>query len=94
MERFLCAPHYDLEKAIKKRSRCMEKRFLMSILLVLSVGFISVNAKAATVATFADPSGNSDNPLFTVNFSDGPSMANGLTQHRFDSANPIQWLYC
>ena len=42
------------------------------ILLALSVGFLSVNAKASmtsmTIATFADPSRNSDNPLFTVDF--------------------------
>ena len=49
----------------------MKIRFLLSILLALSVGFISANAKAVTVATFADPSQNSDSPLFTVNFSDG-----------------------
>jgi PEP-CTERM motif len=50
----------------------MKRRSLMIILLVLSVGFISANAKATfTVATFADPSGNSGNPLFTVDFSEG-----------------------
>jgi PEP-CTERM motif len=50
----------------------MKRRFLISVLLVLSVGFIAVNAKASfTVATFADPSGNSDNSLFTVNFLGG-----------------------
>jgi hypothetical protein len=43
----------------------MKKRFL--IILVLAVGFISVNAKATmTIATFDDPSANSGNPLFTV----------------------------
>ena len=61
----------------------MKKRSLISILLALFVGFISGNAEATfTVATFADPSGNSDNPLFTVNFSDGTlngEWANGNT---------------
>ena len=47
----------------------MKKHFLIIILLALSVGFISVNAEATfTVATFADPSGDSDNPLFRVDF--------------------------
>jgi hypothetical protein len=46
----------------------MKKRFLIIILLALSVGFISVNAKASiTIATFADPS-ISSNPLFRVDF--------------------------
>lgn len=37
--------------------------------MLLSIGFTFVNAKASfTVATFADPSGNSNNPLFTVDF--------------------------
>ena len=50
----------------------MKKRFLIITLLALSVGFTSVNAEATfTVATFADPSKNSDNPLFTADFSDG-----------------------
>jgi len=50
----------------------MKKHCLILILLAfLSVGFISVNVKAnsITIATFADPSQNSNNPLFTVNFS-------------------------
>lgn len=47
----------------------MKKRSLRIILLVLAVGFISVNAKATvTIATFADPSGNSANPVFKVDF--------------------------
>ena len=47
----------------------MKRRSLIIILLALSVGFISVNAKASmTIATFADPSRNSSNPLFTVDF--------------------------
>jgi hypothetical protein len=50
----------------------MKRSSLMIILLALSVGFISANAKATmTIATFADPSGNSGNPLFTVNFLGG-----------------------
>jgi hypothetical protein len=50
----------------------MKKCFLITILLALFVGFVSVNAKATfTVATFADPSGDSNNPLFTVDFSGG-----------------------
>ena len=38
--------------------------------MFLSIGFISVNVKAdsVTIATFADPSKNSSNPLFTVDF--------------------------
>ncbi len=47
----------------------MKKRSLIIILLALAVGFISVNAKASiTIATFADPSKSSVNPLFTVDF--------------------------
>jgi hypothetical protein len=50
----------------------MRRRSLVIILLALSVGFISVDAKATmTIATFADPSRNSTNPLFTVNFLGG-----------------------
>jgi hypothetical protein len=55
-----------------KKTKTINKHCLILILLTfLSVGFISVNAKAAssfTVATFADPSGNSNNPLFTADF--------------------------
>jgi len=48
----------------------MKKHFAIIILLAfLFVGFISVNAKASiTIATFADPSEDSDHPLFTVDF--------------------------
>jgi hypothetical protein len=48
----------------------MKRRSLIIILLALSVGVISVvDAKAATtIATFADPSNDSTNPLFTVDF--------------------------
>ena len=48
----------------------MKKHFLIFIFLMfLSVGFISANAKASlTIATFADPSESSNNPLFTVDF--------------------------
>jgi hypothetical protein len=48
----------------------MKKYSLISVLLMLlAVGFISVDAKASfTVATFADPSPNSSNPLFTVDY--------------------------
>ena len=48
----------------------MKKHPLILILLTLfSVGFIPVDANATlTVATFADPSKNSDDPLFTVDF--------------------------
>jgi PEP-CTERM putative exosortase interaction domain len=45
----------------------MKKCSLIIILLALSVGFISVDAKATVIiATFADPSENSANPLFKV----------------------------
>ena len=46
------------------------KHFLIIILLAFfAVGVISVNAKAsATIATFADPSRNSSNPLFKVDY--------------------------
>ena len=47
----------------------MKKHSLISILLVLSVGFISVNAEAAfTVATFDDPAIEGTTPLFTVDY--------------------------
>jgi hypothetical protein len=51
----------------------MKKHCLILIFTAfLSIGFISVNADAAppsfTVATFADPSQNSSNSLFTVDF--------------------------
>jgi PEP-CTERM motif len=50
----------------------MRSRSLIIVLLALSVGFISANAKASiTIATFADPSRNSSHPLFTVDFSGG-----------------------
>jgi hypothetical protein len=60
----------------------MKKRSLIIILLALSVGFISVNAKAAlvdsnTIATFADPSRNSSNPLFKVDFRPGQNKFTG-----------------
>jgi hypothetical protein len=65
----------------------MKKHWLILILLTfLSVGFISANAKASlTIATFDDPSGNGNNPLFTVDFIhmtlDGnwPDTKTGLT---------------
>jgi hypothetical protein len=65
----------------------MKKYYLIIILLMLLfVGFVSVDVKADfTVATFADPSGNSNNPLFTVDFTsltlDGnwPDTKTGLT---------------
>ena len=44
-------------------------RLIIMLLTILSVAFIAGQAKASyTVATFADPSGNSNNPLFTVDF--------------------------
>jgi hypothetical protein len=48
----------------------MKNHCLILILLTfLSVGFILVDAKASlTIATFADPSEDSNNPLFTVDF--------------------------
>ena len=48
----------------------MKKHLFILLLIFLSVGFISVNVKAnsITIATFADPSKNSDDPLFTVDF--------------------------
>ena len=62
------------------------KKHILIFLMFLSVGFISANAKASlTIATFDDPSGDSNNPLFTVNFNnmtlDGnwPDTKTGLT---------------
>lgn len=50
----------------------MKSRFLMVILLVLSVGFISVDAEASmTIATFDDPAIDDTTPLFTVDFLNG-----------------------
>jgi hypothetical protein len=48
----------------------MKNHCLILILLTfLSVGFISADAKASlTIATFADPSEDSSNPLFAVDF--------------------------
>ncbi len=49
----------------------MKKSFVSIILLMLTiVSFICIDAKAdsVTIATFADPSRNSGNPLFTVDF--------------------------
>ncbi|MHB0946886.1 MAG: PEP-CTERM sorting domain-containing protein [Sedimentisphaerales bacterium] len=49
----------------------MKKRnFVTVVLLALAIaGFISVDAKATfTVATFSDPSGDSNSPLFEVDF--------------------------
>jgi hypothetical protein len=48
----------------------MKKHCLILILLTfLSVGFISADAKASlTIATFDDPSEDSNNPLFVVDF--------------------------
>jgi hypothetical protein len=48
----------------------MKDHCLILILLTfLSVGFISADAKASlTIATFADPSEDSNNPLFKVDF--------------------------
>jgi hypothetical protein len=51
----------------------MKKHFLTIALVVFSVGFISANATgtplaSVTLATFADPSLNSGNSLFTVDF--------------------------
>jgi hypothetical protein len=47
----------------------MQRSSLIIILLALSVGFLSVNAKASmTIATFDDPSTGSNDPLFTVDF--------------------------
>lgn len=47
----------------------MKKRYLIMIALMLAAGFVSVDAKATvTIATFADPSGNSSDPLFTVDY--------------------------
>jgi PEP-CTERM motif len=80
MRRYLCAPQDDLEKAIRRGEICMRKRSLIIVLLALSVGFISANAKASiTIATFADPSRNSSRPLFTVNFLNG-TLSGGWAQ--------------
>ncbi len=48
----------------------MKKSFVSIILLMLIiVSFICIDAKATfTIATFADPSGNGEYPLFTVDF--------------------------
>jgi hypothetical protein len=50
----------------------MKKSFLSIVLLMcFFVGFASIDAKAAfTIATFADPSNDSDNPLFEVDFTE------------------------
>ena len=55
----------------------MKKRYLI-ILLMLAVGFVSVDAKATmTIATFADPSANSANPLFKVDFAQQQKLTGG-----------------
>jgi hypothetical protein len=61
----------------------MRKHYLTLILLVfLFVGFISVNAKAdITIATFADPSLNSSNPLFTVDFTSMKLNGGGVDEN-------------
>ena len=47
----------------------MKKYHLCVILTLLLVGFSFVDVKASsTIATFADPSNNSSNPLFTADF--------------------------
>jgi hypothetical protein len=55
---------------LKKEEEGMKNYCLILVLLTfLSVGFISADAKASlAIATFADPSGDSNNPLFTVDF--------------------------
>jgi hypothetical protein len=46
-----------------------KNRLILVLLAIFSVGFISSDTKASfTVATFADPSKNSSNPLFKVDF--------------------------
>jgi hypothetical protein len=51
------------EKTMKKHCS------ILLLLILLAVVFTSTDASASfTVATFADPSGNSNNPLFTVDF--------------------------
>jgi len=66
--------------------------------MLLFVGFVSVDVKADfTVATFADPSGNSNNPLFTVDFTsltlDGnwPDTKTNLTLQIYDNNFPNAW---
>ncbi len=51
----------------------MKKKFVSIVLLMcFFVGFACIDAKATlTIATFADPSNSSVNPLFTVDFLDG-----------------------
>ena len=67
MRSALCPPQRGLKKAIRS-GEDMKKRSII-ILLALAVGFISVNAKATfTIATFNDPSTDSSNPLFTVDY--------------------------
>jgi hypothetical protein len=46
------------------------KRSLVNIVLLMLtiVGFICIDAKADTIATFADPAGNNSTPLFIVDF--------------------------
>lgn len=52
----------------------MKKSFVsisIVLLMCLFAGFTSIDANATTVATFATPSNDSNNPLFTVDFTQG-----------------------
>jgi len=71
------------KKTTKKWRRYMKKRFLTIILLALIVGFVSVNAKATlTIATFADPSKNSANPLFKVDIAGLQKITGGWSDSK------------
>jgi hypothetical protein len=64
----------------------MKKQHSALILLTfLSVGFISAGVKAdsITIATFADPSKNSSDPLFTVDFA-GMTLDGGWSDTKTD----------
>jgi len=68
----------------------MKKSFVsisIVLLMCLFAGFTSIETKAATVATFADPSRNSDYPLFTVDFTE--MTLNG----RWDSTGLLLYIY-
>jgi hypothetical protein len=61
---------YSTREQNKNRRKRMKKSFVSIVLwMCFFVGFVSIDANAAfTVATFADPSNDSINPLFEVDF--------------------------
>jgi hypothetical protein len=74
VEHLVCSAGWPQENQKKRRrcmrrTRCMKRCFLIIILLALSVGFASIDAKASmTIATFDDLSTGSSEPLFKVDF--------------------------